>query len=119
MRKAADVSSLEMVIHAAALCPVPVKEQMIELFGPILLKYYVATEGNGCTFFDSSQWLSHRGSVGLPIIVRSSSSMTTGSECPTGTPGTVWSAGATHFEYYRDPERPPARAARRPDEHGR
>ena len=33
------------------------------------------------------------------------SSTTTGSECPTGTPGTVWFAGATDFEYFRDPEK--------------
>ncbi len=50
VRAAADVSSLEAVIHAAAPCPVPVKEQMISWFGPILLEYYAATEGNGCTF---------------------------------------------------------------------
>ena len=47
VRAAADVSSLEVIIHAAAPCPVPVKEQMIEWFGPILLEYYAATEGNG------------------------------------------------------------------------
>ena len=45
VREAADVSSLEAIIHAAAPCPVPVKEQMIDWFGPILLEYYAATEG--------------------------------------------------------------------------
>ena len=30
-----DVSSLQCVIHAAAPCPVPVKQQMIEWFGPV------------------------------------------------------------------------------------
>ena len=38
VRAAADLSSLEVVIHAAAPCPVPVKEQMIEWFGPILYR---------------------------------------------------------------------------------
>ena len=40
VRTAADLSSLEVVVHAAAPCPVPVKQQMIEWFGPILLEYY-------------------------------------------------------------------------------
>ena len=39
VRSAADVSSLEIVIHAAAPCPVPVKADMIGWFGPILLEY--------------------------------------------------------------------------------
>ncbi len=64
VRAAADVSSLEIVIHAAAPCPVPVKEQMIDWFGPILLEYYAATEGNGCTFIDSEDWLAHPGQRG-------------------------------------------------------
>ena len=50
VREAADVSSLEVIVHAAAPCPVPVKEQMIEWFGPIISEYYAATEGNGFTF---------------------------------------------------------------------
>ena len=64
VRAAADLSSLEIVIHAAAPCPVPVKEQMIEWFGPILLEYYAASEGNGGTFITSEDWLAHKGSVG-------------------------------------------------------
>jgi long-chain acyl-CoA synthetase len=52
MRNAADVSSLEVVIHAAAPCPIPVKAEMISWFGPILLEYYAATEGNGFTVCD-------------------------------------------------------------------
>ena len=42
-----DVSSLEVVVHAAAPCPVQVKEQMIDWWGPIILEYYSATEGLG------------------------------------------------------------------------
>ena len=50
VRTAADLSSLECIIHAAAPCPVPVKEQMIEWFGPIIVEYYGATEANGFTY---------------------------------------------------------------------
>ena len=35
-----DVSSLVCAIHAAAPCPVPIKEQMIEWWGPIIYEYY-------------------------------------------------------------------------------
>ncbi|MDQ3469636.1 MAG: AMP-binding protein, partial [Actinomycetota bacterium] len=35
-----DVSSLRAVVHAAAPCPVPGKQQMIEWFGPVIHEYY-------------------------------------------------------------------------------
>ena len=56
-----DLSSLEIAIHAAAPCPAPVKEQMIEWWGPIIHEYYGATEGLGFTACDSAEWLAHRG----------------------------------------------------------
>jgi long-chain acyl-CoA synthetase len=103
VRAAADVSSLEIVIHAAAPCPVPVKEQMIEWFGPILLEYYAATEGNGCTFITSEDWLEHKGSVGRAVLSEIRILDDEGAACPVGAPGTVWFAGATDFEYFNDP----------------
>ncbi|WP_344830431.1 AMP-binding protein [Nonomuraea dietziae] len=42
-----DLSSLKCAIHAAAPCPVPVKEQMLDWWGPIIHEYYAGTEGNG------------------------------------------------------------------------
>ena len=41
-----DLSSLETVVHAAAPCPVPVKEQMIEWWGPIIIEYYGGDRGD-------------------------------------------------------------------------
>jgi fatty-acyl-CoA synthase/long-chain acyl-CoA synthetase len=105
VRAAADVSSLEVIIHAAAPCPVPVKEQMIEWFGPILLEYYAATEGNGCTFITSPDWLAHKGSVGRSVLSDIQILDDDGRPCPVGTSGTVWFAGATDFEYFNDPEK--------------
>ena len=101
----ADLSSLEVIIHAAAPCPVPVKEQMIEWFGPILLEYYAATEGNGCTFITSDDWLAHKGSVGRSVLSDIHILDDDGRPCPVGTSGTVWFAGATDFEYFNDPEK--------------
>ena len=102
VRAAADVSSLEVIVHAAAPCPVPVKEQMIEWFGPILLEYYGATEGNGCTFCDSEDWLAHPGTVGRSVLGKLLILDDEGRPCPAGTPGTVWFRGATDFEYFND-----------------
>ena len=42
-----NVSSLRVAIHAAAPCPVEVKQRMIDWWGPVLLEYYAGTEGNG------------------------------------------------------------------------
>ena len=50
-----DLSSLEIVVHAAAPCPVQVKEQMIEWWGPIIHEYYGATEAIGFTACDSAR----------------------------------------------------------------
>jgi long-chain acyl-CoA synthetase len=105
VRRAADVSSLEVIIHAAAPCPVPVKEQMIDWFGPIIIEYYAASEGNGCTFCDSADWLAHKGTVGRAVLGQVRILDDDGQPCGTGTPGTVWFGGATNFEYFNDPAR--------------
>ena len=104
-RTGADVSSLEVIIHAAAPCPVPVKEHMIEWLGPIVIEYYGATEGNGFTFCDSAEWLEHRGTVGRCIAGELLILDDDNNPCPIGTPGTVWFRGATNFEYYNDPSK--------------
>ncbi len=101
-----DVSSLKGAIHAAAPCPVPVKQQMIEWWGPILTEYYGGTELNGLTFIDSPQWLAHRGSVGRAVIgsIRICDEM--GEEMPTGEPGIIYfERDAMPFEYHNEPEK--------------
>src|ERR1700748_1723372 len=63
-----DISSLKGAIHAAAPCPVDVKAQMIDWWGPILIEYYAGSEGNGVTVSTSQDWLSHRGTVGRAVV---------------------------------------------------
>ena len=63
-----DLSSLEIAIHAAAPCPVQVKEQMIEWWGPIIHEYYGATEGLGFAACNSEEWLAHQGTVGKVVL---------------------------------------------------
>ncbi len=63
VRKKYDVSSLRIAIHAAAPCPIPLKEQMIEWWGDAVMEYYAGTEGGG-TLIGARDWLAHKGSVG-------------------------------------------------------
>jgi long-chain acyl-CoA synthetase len=105
VRRAADTSSLRAVIHAAAPCPIPIKEQMIDWLGPIVFEYYSATEGHGFAFCDTNEWLAHKGTVGKPILGEVLILDEDERACPPGTPGTIWFRGATNFEYWRDPQR--------------
>jgi long-chain acyl-CoA synthetase len=63
-----DLSSLDCAIHAAAPCPVPVKEAMIDWWGPVIEEYYAGSEGNGMTFIGSKDWMAHKGSVGKAVL---------------------------------------------------
>jgi long-chain acyl-CoA synthetase len=105
VRTAYDLSSLEIAIHAAAPCPVPVKDDMIKWWGPIIQEYYGATEGLGFTACNSAEWLAHRGTVGKVMIGELHILDEDMNECPTGTAGTVWFKTASPFEYFNDPER--------------
>ena len=100
-----DLSSLRIAIHAAAPCPVQVKEQMIDWWGPIIHEYYGATEGLGFTACNSAEWLAHRGSVGRVLLGDLHILDEQGQPVPKGTPGEVWFKTASPFVYYNDPER--------------
>jgi long-chain acyl-CoA synthetase len=101
-RAAHDLSSLTCAIHAAAPCPVPTKERMIDWWGPIIWEYYAGTEGNGMTVVDSPTWLSHKGTVGKPIIGEMKICGPDGDELPPREVGSVYFAGGNPFEYHND-----------------
>lgn len=62
-----DVSSMKMLAHTGAKCPVDVKRSMIEWFGPVFRDAYGASEvGTVCTI-SSEEWLEHPGSVGKSV----------------------------------------------------
>jgi len=98
-------ASLEIAIHAAAPCPVQVKEQMIDWWGPIIHEYYGATEGLGFTACDSVEWLAHRGSVGKVMIGDLHILDENMQPAPKGVPGEIWFKTASPFEYFNDAER--------------
>ncbi len=100
-----DLSSLKVAVHAAAPCPVDVKQQMIDWWGPILLEYYAGSEGNGFCFVDSPSWLAHRGTVGRAVLGTLRIVDEEGDLCPHGEIGTVYFEGTSAFEYHNDPEK--------------
>ncbi|MEZ5321783.1 MAG: AMP-binding protein [Microthrixaceae bacterium] len=102
-----DVSSLRTVVHAAAPCPVEVKQAMIDWWGPVLHEYYAGTEGNGFVYTNSEDWLAHPGSVGKALIGILHIVGEDGRELPTGEIGTVYFEGeaASTFEYHHDPDK--------------
>ena len=103
-REQYDVSSLQVAVHAAAPCPVSIKQQMIEWWGPIVHEYYSGTEDIGGTFITADEWLEHPGSVGRPSdpchIVGPD-----GEELPPGEVGVVYFEGGRPFEYHNDPDK--------------
>ncbi|MDH3752496.1 MAG: AMP-binding protein [Acidimicrobiia bacterium] len=100
-----DISSLRVAIHAAAPCPVAVKEQMIDWWGPVLHEYYAGTEGNGFCYTGSEDWLAHKGTVGRPLIGELHIVDDHGNEVPAGTEGTIYFGGGGGFEYHNDVEK--------------
>ncbi len=100
-----DMSSLKCVIHAAAPCPIPVKEKMIEWWGPIIWEYYAGTEGNGLTLCNSQEWLAHKGTVGRAVLGTLKICDDQGNELPAGQPGTIYFAEGRPFEYHNDPRK--------------
>lgn len=105
VRERYDVSSLKCAVHAAAPCPVPIKEKMIDWWGPVLKEYYAGSEGNGFTFIDSENWLTHKGSVGTALIGIIRVCDEDGNEVPPRTEGTIYFEGGTEFKYHNDPDK--------------
>ncbi len=103
-----DTSSLRLVLHAAAPCPVPVKRRiMAALPHTEIWEFYGATEG-GATRISPGDWRRHPGSVGTPwpgVEIRILDA--DGHALPAGQVGTIYirPAGGTTFAYHNDPEK--------------
>jgi bile acid-coenzyme A ligase len=86
-----DLSSLRTLIHMAAPCPEWLKEAFIEWLGPErILELYAGTEAQAGTVIRGDAWLSHRGSVGQPVLGEISVLDADGSPAPAGEVGQVW-----------------------------
>ncbi|MGI9169657.1 MAG: acyl-CoA synthetase [Caulobacteraceae bacterium] len=100
-----DLSSLKCAFHAAAPCPIPVKQAMIDWWGPIVHEYYAGTEGNGFCAISAAEWLEKPGSVGRPLSGEVKICDEAGEELPARAEGGVYFAGGGQFEYHNDPEK--------------
>ena len=107
-----DLSSHRMAIHAAAPCPIEVKRQMIDWWGPILEEYYSSTESAGFARIGSAEWLTKPGSVGQskgqPFHICDED----GTELPLGEPGVIYGEAPAggRFVYHKDEEKTAAAA---------
>ena len=99
-----DLSSMRWLLHAAAPCPVGIKQAMLDWWGPRVYEYYAATEGGG-TIATPQDWLDRPGTVGRPwptseIMIADDE----GNECPAGVPGAVYMRTTLpEFVYKGDP----------------
>lgn len=116
VRQRHDLSSLRVVIHAAAPCPVDVKQRMIDWLGPIIYEFYGGSEGNGSTFITSAEWLAKPGSVGRANWGTLHICGPDGEELPAGATGLVYFEGGYDFRYLNDAEK--TRESRHPQHWG-
>ena len=105
VRDAYDLSSLEMVVHAAAPCPVEVKNQMLDWFGPIVHEYYSGSEGLGFCAVGPEEWRQRPGTVGKSVTTVVHIAGDDGEELPPGEIGQIWFEATNRFEYHNDPEK--------------
>jgi long-chain acyl-CoA synthetase len=103
-RQRRDLSSHRVAIHASAPCPVAIKREMMNWWGPILHEYYAGTEGNGICSIGPQEWLERPGSVGHALIgelriVRADGTLAAANET-----GTVYFSNGVPFVYHNDPE---------------
>jgi len=107
VRSKYDLSSLRLIVHAAAPCPVPLKRAFMDFVGADKVwEYYGASEGGG-TVISPEEWLEHPGSVGRPFPGNEFAILDDdGNELPPGEVGTVYTKPAmSSFRYHNDDEK--------------
>ena len=103
-----DLASLALLAHAAAPCPVPLKEEVLDLAPEgAVWEFYGSTEGQ-FTICPPDVWRRAPGTVGHArpgrrLEIRDDA----GLQLPVGEVGTVWAHVPEHarFEYWRSPDR--------------
>jgi long-chain acyl-CoA synthetase len=105
VRTGYDVSSLEMVVHSAAPCPVDVKRRMMEWWGPVIWETYGGMEAPAA-IAKPHRWLEKPGTVGRAIRgMRLRILDDDGNELPPGETGHVYlEPDRPTFAYRDDPE---------------
>ncbi len=106
VRRRYDVSSLRLVTHTGAKCPVEVKRAMIEWWGPVIFEAYGATEVGTTNSITSEEWLAHPGSVGRAVPPFTAMILDdAGNEVPAGVEGRLFFKDSTGrgIIYHNDP----------------
>ncbi len=99
-----DTSSLEVVVHSAAPCPIDVKQQMMDWWGPVIWETYGGMEG-AAAIAKPHRWLERPGTVGRAVRGMKLKILDDdGNELAAGTTGNVFlEPEAPTFEYLDDP----------------
>ncbi|WIW89521.1 acyl-CoA synthetase [Sphingobium sp. V4] len=97
--------SLRAVFHAAAPCPVEIKRQMLDWWGPIIHEYYSGTEAFGMTAISPEEWLAKPGSVGRSILGEIRICDENDNPLPSGSEGVVYFEGGPATVYHNAPEK--------------
>ncbi len=106
MKQKYDLSSLQVVVHSAAPCPLEVKRQMMEWWGPVIWETYGGMEG-AATIAKPYRWMEKPGTVGRSVAGMSVMILDEdGTEVPRGETGHVYlePEHGPSFAYRNDPE---------------
>jgi acyl-CoA synthetase (AMP-forming)/AMP-acid ligase II len=99
-RRRYDLSSMKVAIHAAAPCPVHVKQAMLDWWGDILYEYYAGSEGAGTTSIGPLEWRKYPGSVGRASAGVIHIVDEAGNELPPNEVGMIYFSGVATFSYH-------------------
>jgi long-chain acyl-CoA synthetase len=99
-----DLSSLHSIVHAAAPCPRPLKEEMMAWWGPVIWETYGGMEG-AATIAKPERWLERPGTVGRAIKgVTLWVLDEEGTPLPAGEVGAIYIENEVGFQYHGDEE---------------
>lgn len=106
VRTGYDLSTLKVVVHSAAPCPLEIKKQMMSWWGPVVWETYGGTEG-AATIAKPHRWLDKPGTVGRAVRGMQVHILgDDGKELATNEIGNVYleRLDGQRFEYHNDPE---------------
>ena len=106
VRQQYDTASLKFVLHSAAPCPVEIKQQMLDWWGPGIWEMMATTEGPG-TLVGPEEWLAKPGTVGKPQPGQAKILDTAGNPLPPGQEGILYwiNPPNSRFAYYKDADK--------------
>ncbi|TDD42446.1 AMP-binding protein [Saccharopolyspora elongata] len=100
VRRSYDLSSLRVLTHSGASCPIEVKQAVLDWLGPVLYEYYGATETGAAVLCTPQEWREHPGTVGRVVPGYDVKILDEhGEEQPPGAAGEIYIKGGPSFAY--------------------